>query len=324
MPLHNNAAHLPLAIESLLAQSYPDFLLVMLDDGSSDQTPAIARRYAAADPRLQYHRRERRGMIATWREVAELAFDASPPAEYFAWVSDHDRWHPHWLARLVAELDAAPAAALAYPFTRRMTPEGEEIDKPPRRFDAPMADARERWRRFCRQGAGAGDMVYGLMRVSALRSAGVFRMVLRLDRLLIAELALRGAIRQVPEILWFRRNAATASVRRQRHTLVAGDAPPWFWWPPWLQHGRQLKREYDAAALAGIGISAAEWRRMRAAYQLSYGWRHLRRSETSYVLGRGLDSLILARKRVKHAVLHGVYHALVAVHGLRARVRRDM
>src|SRR5215475_9725100 len=56
MTLYNNARHLPDAAASLLAQSYRDFALVMLDDASSDETPAIARTFAASDERIRYFR----------------------------------------------------------------------------------------------------------------------------------------------------------------------------------------------------------------------------------------------------------------------------
>jgi glycosyltransferase involved in cell wall biosynthesis len=325
MTLHNNAAHLPEAVESILAQTHPDFVLVMLDDASTDDVGALARVYAARDPRVRYHRRaERQGMIATWREVVEIAARECPSADLFAWVSDHDRWHPRWLSLLVAEMNAAAGAVLVYPQTRRLTAVGEEIEKAPRLFDtAGLTDVRTRWRHFCRGGIGAGDMVYGLMRIEALRAAGVFRAVLRPDRLLVAELVLRGEIRQVPEVLWFRRNVGAASVTRQRHTLVAAGAEPsWFWWPPWLQHARVFRRDYDAGTLAALGITAAEWRNMVFRYQATYGWRHARKSETSYVLGRGIDRLVLARKMLKHHYHHAVYRTLVAMHAFWNRVRR--
>ena len=68
MTLFNNARHLPDAAASVLSQSHPDFALVMLDDGSSDDTPAIAQALAASDPRIKSFRHEKRaGLIPTWR-----------------------------------------------------------------------------------------------------------------------------------------------------------------------------------------------------------------------------------------------------------------
>jgi hypothetical protein len=325
MTLYNNAAHLPEAIESLLAQTWRDFTLVLLDDASDDDTEAVARRYAAQDQRITYVRHpQRRAMIATWREVAELAAARTPTAEYFAWVSDHDRWHPRWLARLVSELDADPSAVLAYPITRRMDRTGEELEKGPRLFDtAGAADVQARWRRFCHDGVGSGDMVYGLMRIAALRRAGTFRRVLRPDRLLLTELTLQGGIRQVPEVLWFRRQSDGTSVERQTKTLVLpGDEPPGFNTPPWLQHTLVLWRQYAAAPTPPVALPRRQWLGMLARFQITYGWRHFRKTSASHAIGRTLDRLVMARKLTKHYIHHGVYNTLVGGRALWGRTRR--
>ena len=325
MTLHNNAQHLSQALDSLLAQTYGDFALLMLDDASSDETEAIARRYLASDARLRYERHaERQAMIATWREVAETAARRWPGAEYFAWVSDHDRWHPRWLERLITELDADAQSVLAYPITRRVSPDGVELEKGPRLFDtADATDLQSRWKRFCHDGVGAGDMVYGLVRMEALRRAGTFRPVLRPDRLLVAELTLQGRIRQVPEVLWFRRQSSGTSVSRQRSTLLLpGAEPRWFFWPPWLQHTLVLWREYGAREPRPLPLTRGQWARMLLRYQVTYGWRHFRKSETSHGLARGVNNAIWARKQIRHHYHHAVYNTLVGARVLRGRVKR--
>lgn len=314
MTLYNKAGFLREALDSLLAQAHADFRLVLLDDASSDGTEAIAREYEQRDPRVRYHRHQtRQAMIATWREVALIAHRDWPSAEYFAWVSDHDRWHPQWLSRLVAELDADPEAVLAYPITRRLMTAGDEIDKGPRLFDtADAVDRAERWRRFCRDGVGAGDMVYGLMRVDALHRCGVFRRVLRPDRLLVAEMTLQGRIRQVPEVLWFRRNFEHSSVDRQHQSLVlAGDEPRGFSSPPWIQHGLVLWREYVRATPRPLPLGRAAWAGMIARYEVLYAWRHFRKTSTAHAIGRAFDRVIWVKKMARHYYHHAVYHTLV-------------
>ena len=325
MTLYNNARHLPEAIESLLAQQYQDFLLVLLDDASTDDTEAIARGYVERDTRVRYERHtERRAMIATWREVAERARTLCPTAEYFAWVSDHDRWHPRWLGRLVHELDATPSAVIAYPVTRRMDQAGDDLSKGPRLFDTVgCEDAHQRWSRFCHEGIGSGDMVYGLMRLDALYAAGIFRTVLRPDRLLMAELALRGDFRQVPEVLWYRRQSETASVDRQHATLVvAGEEPSGFTQPPWLQHAALLWRHYVLAEPRPLPISTAAWMGMLLRYQVTYGWRHFRKTEASHAVGRGIDNVIWMKKITRHYYHRAVYETLVGGRAAWGRVRR--
>jgi glycosyltransferase involved in cell wall biosynthesis len=325
MTLYNKAEHLPEAIESLLSQTYGDFQLVLLDDASTDGSEDVARKYEARDPRVRYFRHEsRHAMIATWRDVVDLARRECPSASYFAWVSDHDRWDPTWLQELLDQLDAHPEAVLAYPITQRMTPAGEFIVKGPRLFDtAGITNRRARWRHFCDEGVGSGDMVYGLMRIEALERAGVFRSVLRPDRLLVAEMTLHGQIRQVQKPLWFRRMFEETSIARQRETLMLhGTAPRMFAWPPWAQHAVTIYREYVQPGQRPFGISQPQWLAMIAQYLFTYGWRHFRKSETSHWFARAVSRTIFATKLVKHYYHHAVYHALVGTRRLWGRARR--
>jgi hypothetical protein len=311
MTLYNNAKHLREATDSILGQTRRDFALLMLDDGSSDEVEGIAREYERRDDRVRYVRhQQRQGMVPTWREVAEMARREHPAAGYFAWVSDHDRWDARWLERMVAELDAHPGAVLAYPQTLRIDEGGAVVDKEPRVFDTSgVTSAAERWRRFCWNGFGSGDMVYGLMRIRALEAAGIFRPVLNPDRMLIAELTLQGEIQQVPEPLWSRRQSDGASVMRQSTSLFAGATPPRFNWPPSLQHAVLLRQQ---------GVTLA----MVATYVIASAWRATRKTETSKSIGRGVDNVHFVKKLVKKAFHHAVYYSLVGARKVAGRSRR--
>ncbi len=311
MTLYNNARHLREATDSILEQTDRDFMLLMLDDGSTSNVEGIALEYEQRDDRVRYFRHpQRRGMVPTWKEVAEIARHEYPQAEFFAWVSDHDRWDSRWLAGMIAELEAHPDVVLAYPRTLRIDERGAVIDKEPRVFDTSgVPDARDRWRRFCWAGVGSGDMVYGLMRTSALAAAGTFRSVLNPDRLLIAELSRQGGIRQVDEPLWYRRQSAAASVTRQAASLFAAEAPPRFNWPPSLQHAVILSQQ-------GLGLS------MIVEYVVASGWRSIRKTETSKSIGRGVDNLHFVKKLVKKAFHYAVYYTLVGARMVAAKSRR--
>jgi glycosyltransferase involved in cell wall biosynthesis len=310
LTLHNRAGYLCEALDSLLAQSYPDFKLVLADDASTDGTEAIARAYAQRDSRVHYVRFEkRRGMVAVWRAAFEHA--TSEGATYFAWASDHDRWHPEWLERLVGELERHPDAVLAYPMTERMDVAGMPLPKVSRQFQtAGVRDLGERWRQFSRSDAvAAGDMVYGLMRTDAGRRAGIFREVLCPDRLLLAELTLQGQIRQVPEVLWFRRQFSVGSVARQRGTLFAPDAPrPGPLTPPWYMHARALWNTYGSdQAIPGLRRTAIA--RLVASYTASYAARHYLKSQHDDISIVGLPRWLY--KRAKHGALLAIHKGLV-------------
>jgi hypothetical protein len=311
MTLYNNAKHLREATDSILGQTDRDFALLMLDDGSSDEVEAIARQYERQDQRVRYLRhQQRQGMVPTWKEVVEIARREHPQAEYFAWVSDHDRWDPRWLERMAAQLDRHPHAVLAYPQTLRIDDAGAIVDKEPRLFDTSgVTGTADRWRRFCWNGFGSGDMVYGLMRMRALEAAGIFRPVLNPDRMLVAELTLQGEVHQVPEPLWSRRQSDGASVARQSTSLFAGATPPRFNWPPSLQHAVLLRRQ---------GVT----RSMVATYVIASAWRATRKTDTSKSIGRGVDNVHFMKKLAKKGARHAIYYTLVGGRVALAKVRR--
>lgn len=201
--------------------------MLLVDDASDDGTADLANAFASSDPRVAYVRHERRvGMCANWRSCVSLALERYPEASYFAWGSDHDLWHCDWLEKMVDVLDADPRAVLAYPLAVFIDDRDEVISSRPwRAFDtAGVEDVRERLR-DCTLGMKAGNMVYGLYRFDVLARIGGLRDVVGPDQLLMYELALNGTFRQVPEVLWMRRDrphgGKRAILHRQRRSLFA-------------------------------------------------------------------------------------------------------
>lgn len=74
LPAHNMAAYLPRAIDGILAQTWEHLELILIDDGSSDETPAIIADYARRDARVRAFRNPtNRGLIATLNRGLDLA-----------------------------------------------------------------------------------------------------------------------------------------------------------------------------------------------------------------------------------------------------------
>ena len=241
-PLFNHAKDFREAIESILGQTYSDFALVLVDDCSTDGTPTIAREYAAADSRVTYLINDTRiGLVDNARRAFDAARERHPEAEYFAWASDHDLWHPRWLQELVNVLDRHPDVVLAYPLNRRIGRSGEILARKPWAFDT--FGIAESWQRLSLsiRKMSAGNMVYGLYRVPLLARAGVYRRVLVPDRLLMTELAVYGQFKQVPEVLWFRRwYGRIFSLGRQRKSFFPKGRPLYMYAPWWISHGVSL------------------------------------------------------------------------------------
>ena len=248
-PLYNRADYLPKALDSLLAQTYSDFALILVDDASSDETSEIARRYAAADGRLIYRRNTTRlGLVRNWSNLFGLARELYPGAEYFAWASDHDLWHPRWLSALVSQLERYPEVVFVYPQNLRIS-ETDEPLRDPWSFDT--FGIVNRWERFrtATLGPKAGDRTYGLYRVETLARTGLLRPILLPDNLMQSELALYGQSKQVPEVLWYRRFEGTFSRARQRRSFFP-DGPPLHSYLPWtLTHTGALLYDFGVRGL---------------------------------------------------------------------------
>lgn len=113
IPTYRGGATIGAAIESVLAQSFGDFELIVIDDGSPDDTRAVVERFS--DPRLTYLRNERNlGPQGNWNRCLEMA-----RGTYFKLLPHDDLLHPHCLERQVAVLDADHDERIALVFSSR-------------------------------------------------------------------------------------------------------------------------------------------------------------------------------------------------------------
>lgn len=103
LPTHNRADLLPRAIRSVLGQTYRNLELFVVDDASTDDTPAVVR--GIADPRLRYLRLEKNSRAAAARNVGIKA----SRGELLAFQDDDDEWLPQKIERQVAAMLEAPA-----------------------------------------------------------------------------------------------------------------------------------------------------------------------------------------------------------------------
>ena len=115
VPTHNRADLLPRAIDSVLAQTYGGYEIIIVDDCSSDDTPAVIAGFS--DSRIRSFRHDRnRGQSAAINTGIEHA-----RGDYVGFLDDDDEWLPRKLEGQVALLDSAsPRVALVYGWTDRV------------------------------------------------------------------------------------------------------------------------------------------------------------------------------------------------------------
>ncbi len=108
LPVHNGARYVAESIESVLRQTYTDVELIVVDDGSTDETAEIVMRHAS-DPRVRLVRQKNRKLPG----ALNTGF-ASARGEYWTWTSADNRMHPEMISDLVAFLDTNGDAEMVY------------------------------------------------------------------------------------------------------------------------------------------------------------------------------------------------------------------
>jgi hypothetical protein len=106
LPVYNGAATIGGALESVFAQTFTDYEIVVVDDGSTDETASVLASYGN---RIQIVSQPNRGLSA----ARNMGVRASS-GEYIAFIDDDDLWMPEKLAHCVAVLDQDPNCVLAY------------------------------------------------------------------------------------------------------------------------------------------------------------------------------------------------------------------
>jgi glycosyltransferase involved in cell wall biosynthesis len=169
MPARNAARHIAAAIESALAQSIEDSEIIVIDDGSTDDTAAIAGRFAAArGERVRVIRQAQAGVSAARNRGIDTA-----RGRYIAFL-DADDWFlsPTKLADQAAILDARPEVGIVHSGWRRVGADGEPLTESRPWMRAPVLDL-EGWLLW--QAALPSAM---MMRRDALTAVGGFDVTL--------------------------------------------------------------------------------------------------------------------------------------------------
>jgi len=109
MPVLNGERYLGQAVDSILAQTYKNYDLVAVDDGSTDSTRALLHQYADR-PMLRYlHHPERKGIAVSVNDGIRNA-----TCEYITFLDHDDIWCPEMLETPVGHLDRHPDVGMAH------------------------------------------------------------------------------------------------------------------------------------------------------------------------------------------------------------------
>ena len=108
VPVYKVRRHLQKCIESILQQTYTDYELILVDDGSPDNCPAICDSYATKDPRIKTIHKKNGGLSS-----ARNAGLAIATGEYIGYVDSDDFIEPAMYSTLLEMLEKDPKAGVA-------------------------------------------------------------------------------------------------------------------------------------------------------------------------------------------------------------------
>jgi glycosyltransferase involved in cell wall biosynthesis len=196
MPVYNNAATIRRAVESLLAQSFGDFRLLVSDDGSKDETPSICQEYAEYDRRVEFVRQPANLNYGNFRYVLSAA-----TTPLFMFSAGDDYWHPDYARRMIDELDANPHAVCAVSQVAFI--EGDQIVKLSEGTEALVGNRVDNLITYL-EGPNDNSRMYGVFRTDVAQRAFPTKDFHAYDWAFGAGTLLEGTHIEVPEVLMWR------------------------------------------------------------------------------------------------------------------------
>ena len=203
LPVFNGEKYLRQALDSILRQTYDDFVLLISDNASTDTTPQICKEYVKKDCRIIYNRSEiNLGGPANYNRVFRMS-----STEYFKWVAHDDIHAPTYLQKCMEVLENDSSIVLCHSKNGCIDQYGKVVGnyddrtllrigstKPHERFGDLISLRNPCW------------ALFGIMRSKSLRKTPLHGDYILADRNLLAELGLMGRFHEIPEHLFYRRD----------------------------------------------------------------------------------------------------------------------
>jgi glycosyltransferase involved in cell wall biosynthesis len=227
IPVYNGENYLREALVSVREQSWGDLEVIVSDNASNDGTEGIAREFAAADPRIRYHRQPvNLGAAGNYNFTLEQA-----TGTYFMWAAHDDIREPRFIELAIAAFADRPDASSVFSKSARIGPDGIRRGVMPRPDALMSEDVSRRLRAavICRH---PGIVIFGLMPRELLLMTGRHGDYPGADRVLAVELALAGQLVELPEVLFLNRDHPDRYVRIKSRPNAEGARLQEAWWDP--------------------------------------------------------------------------------------------
>jgi glycosyltransferase involved in cell wall biosynthesis len=197
LPVFNGSNFIGNAIESILAQEFTDFELIICDNASTDDTSEICQTYAAKDKRIRYYRHKKNlGATRNFNSTFEKS-----TGQYFKWASHDDLLCPQYLNRCLAFLKKNKQYVLCWPTMNYIDERGELIkNQSIDNLSVEGGSFLNRIRRLFNYQISGDDIVpsiFGLIPSAVLRKTNLWQRFTSSEEVLMLELLLQGEIKQL-------------------------------------------------------------------------------------------------------------------------------
>lgn len=229
MPVYNGEPFIREALDSLLAQTFTDFELIISDNASTDETEAICREYSSKDERIRYVRQaENLGSVANFQFVLGPAV-----GEYFIWAAADDSQKPSFIEQLAILLDQNKECCCAMSDVENVFGQPEKKSSISRLDDIRAGYALENWnecrmRFFRNPTSNIFFCIYGLFRLEVLKRVelnyrGLVKYASESEVPFLAQVSLLGPICSIPEPLKIYRRHESSLYHEEQSRLLLRD-----------------------------------------------------------------------------------------------------
>jgi glycosyltransferase involved in cell wall biosynthesis len=202
LPVFNGEEYIAKTLNSILAQTFVDFEVIISDNASTDNTEQICRGFMERDGRIRYYRNKRNLGVS---RNSNIAFELSR-GKYFKWASHDDLLAPEFLEECVRILDQDHSVVLCHCKAAKIYENGhlvrtQEVDR------SPNIDSWKTHKRFGDLISFGSDMaiLFGVVRADILKKTPLMGPYIGSDRNLAGEISLYGRIYRVPKYLFYER-----------------------------------------------------------------------------------------------------------------------
>jgi len=209
MPVYNGEKYIRQAFDSLLAQDFKDFELIISDNASTDNTTEICKQYLEKDNRIKYYRNEVNiGRAANFNNLINYA-----TAPYFMWAAHDDMWEPSYISKLINIMESDKSIALAFSDFDNIDEDGKQIRVYPKILK--LSSSETIFKRLFKfimfeESDGKANLIHGIMRLNRLKEIGGFNKSLgefAADDLLLFSMLFKGNFYIIDELLFHKRRS---------------------------------------------------------------------------------------------------------------------